>query len=103
MLGGHRLNSHRLRDGLLRLCPPRSAGLRRDLAQLRARQGRGVLGRDVEVLGAGRRRARVAGRRGGPGGAGGAPVGQGAYDAALRTAAVRRGVGGGRAPVQGAA
>ncbi|CAM5722605.1 hypothetical protein SBADM41S_05390 [Streptomyces badius] len=30
-------------------------------------------------------------------------VGQGAYDAALRAAAVRRGVGGGRAPVQRAA
>ncbi|NDZ59841.1 hypothetical protein G3I47_21640, partial [Streptomyces anulatus] len=71
-----RLGGCLLRDGLdswlrlRRLRPPRGAGLRRDLAQLRTGQGRGVLGRRVEVLGAGRRRARVAGGGCGPGGSG---------------------------------
>ncbi len=100
-LGGHRLNSHRLRDGLLRLCPHGAPACGRDLAQLRARQGRGVLGRDVEVLGAGRRRARVAGRQGGPGGAGGGPGRPGSVRRRLCAPPPYDGVGGGRAPVQG--
>ena len=60
---------------------PCHTGLRRELPELRSRQlRRGLLARDVQILGTGGRRTLGAQRRRVHGGAGRAPVGEGAYD-----------------------